>query len=370
MMKKRIGGLIVTIAIGLSVVCILIFRWYRQSNLVVAVANHDASLNVGQGMLKGYDLESSSNDFHKGDTVSNYLDTKNYAGSILLVKNNSALFQRGFGYSNFDNRLYAATNTEYRLGSAQNLVTGMMIGKAIQKQQLSWNSKLDSYFPKVRGSRNISIQSLVSGRARLSISKKVANQVTDLSSFESITGNIRRMNNISDNSEATNYLILMYVLESIYGEKYQQLYKSQVAIPLNLSDTNFVDDSVADNQRAVGYLKKVGEDTNYYNAPVSKSIATFYGYNSIYANTSNLYILEQALLKGNFLSNKIRNKLVDLVPNLVNNGSYYTLESSLPGFQIYTKIKEDGASGVVLMSNYGRESSYMHNTMDFVFQKL
>jgi len=184
-----------------------------------------------------------------------------FMGSVELSQNNKVLYARTIGYADLENKHVADQNTKYRIGSISKTFTTALVFIAIESDKLSLDQTIASYFPNVVNADKINIKHLLghsSGIYNFTNDEDYLDWNTEKQSKEDM---IKRISNLESDFEPgskhdysnSNFILLTYILEDIYGESYSTLISNMIAKPLGLKNTKFGSTIDIDNNDCHSY---------------------------------------------------------------------------------------------------------------------
>ena len=83
--------------------------------------------------------------------MQDYVQSKDFNGTVLVVKNNTVIFKKGYGLRNIEAQLPNDEKGIYQVASLTKQFTAAVIMQLEQEQKLSLQDKLNKYFPQFPG---------------------------------------------------------------------------------------------------------------------------------------------------------------------------------------------------------------------------
>jgi D-alanyl-D-alanine carboxypeptidase len=168
-------------------------------------------------------------------------------GSLAISRNGMILYSKAFGISSVNQKIKINSNekTKYRIGSITNMFTATMIFQAVEEGKITLSTTLNTYFPQLPNSKTITISHLLNHRSGLHnftrdpdynlykiVPKSGKEMLAILSRYKADfpPGLKARFSN-------SNYVILGFILEKIYGKPYREILKQKITSVLCLNDT-------------------------------------------------------------------------------------------------------------------------------------
>lgn len=241
--------------------------------------------------------------------VRQYVDNKQFNGSVLVAENGQVIVKKGYGMANMEWSIANTPDTKFRLGSITKQFTALLIMQLVEKGKLNLEEHISTYlpdYPKATGDR-ITIHHLLTHTAG------VPNYTSFPAFFETMsrdpytpTAFVKEFANLPLDFEPgskfsysnSGYFLLGVLIEKVTGKAYAQVLQENILTPLQLRDTGYDLFSPLLTNRASGYEKKGG---SYVNAPyLDMSIP--YAAGSLYSTVGDLYKWDQALYTDKLLS--------------------------------------------------------------------
>lgn len=103
--------------------------------------------------------------------IANYLDTYANAGflsgTVLVAKDDHVLFERSYGYADYENRVRNANDTRYNIASVTKWMTLTVLLQMVYNHEIVVSDKLEKYIPGIPNGNKITILDLLNHRAGL-----------------------------------------------------------------------------------------------------------------------------------------------------------------------------------------------------------
>mgnify|MGYP000147351656 CR=1 FL=1 len=235
-----------------------------------------------------------------------------FMGSIALLKDGEVIYTKQVGYSDIETRKKPDKNTKYRIGSISKTFTATMVFKAIEDNKLSLNLTLDDFFPSIINANKITINNLLNHRSgihnftndesylKYNTQYKSKNEMVDIitkagSDFEP---------NTKVEYSNSNYVLLSYILETVYKKPYPELLAEIIVKPLNLKNTTYGNKINLDKNECNSY-HYLGEWTKQTETDLSIPL----GAGGIIATPSDLVLFSESLFNFKIISEVSVNKM-------------------------------------------------------------
>lgn len=237
-----------------------------------------------------------------------YIATGNFNGSVLLAREGSILFSRGYGEANFRTQTPNLPETAYYLASTSRIFTSAAILLMEQEGLLSTADPLSRYLPDWPRGDEITLHHLLTlssgmpninqldGYGVLSLAPQTPASLCD--TFRDLPLEFDPGTRpVHSNS---NYNVLALLIERLSGMSYGEFLETRFFAPLGMSHTAHDDDpDRAPPYRALGYRPFGLGGLENHIGPVW-SVKT--GNGSIYGSTEDLYRFDRMLAGGELLN--------------------------------------------------------------------
>lgn len=111
-------------------------------------------------------MKAQSFDCSKVDSLFSLIEQLDKGmGSVSIFHDGKEIYERSFGYSDFENRIKNNSTTKYRIGSISKTFTATIIMKLIENDRVTLNTKLSDYYPEVPNASKINIGHLLQHRS-------------------------------------------------------------------------------------------------------------------------------------------------------------------------------------------------------------
>lgn len=174
-------------------------------------------------------------------------DNHQFMGSVTLSQHNNIIYQNSIGYQNIEKQIKNNENSQYSIGSISKTFTAVLIFKAIENNTLSLNTTLDTFFPTIKNSSKITIEHLLHHRSGIVSFTNNRNYLnwnteskTQLEMIEIIKkGGVAFDPDTKSKYSNSNFVLLSYILESVFKKPYADILKEYISTPLELKNTFF-----------------------------------------------------------------------------------------------------------------------------------
>ena len=296
----------------------------------------------------------SSNRFDR--QVQAYVRNGDFSGSVLVAKDDHALFQKSYGMANYEWNIPNSENTKYHIASVTKTFTAAAILKLDREGKLRLSDPLSKYVPGFLNGERITIEQLLTHTSGLPdfyslpeypIKKYQRVTLADLIAWVK-TKPLDFLPGSKSSYSNTGYGFLAYIIEQVSGEPYEEYVAEAILKPAGMKETGTYRDETLIPGRASGYQPALG-DHGLRNAPAyDKAILT--GSASMYSTSSDLLQWGRALQSG---------KLIDLqgIPYGWNaretrgKHKYIEQDGRAPGFVSHVSFFPDHHLTVIVLGN-------------------
>ena len=196
------------------------------------------------------------------DSLFQILDKKDkFMGSVAVTQNGKLLYSKAIGYANIETDQKVNTLSKYRIGSISKMFTATLILMAVEKNKITLNQTLDSYFPQIEKAKKITIENLLNHRSGIHSFTSDAAYLDYMVQYKSKADMLKIIadgkSDFEPNSKAaysnSNYVLLSYIIEEIYKSRYAWILNEQIIKPLKLKNTYFGESANLQNNETFSY---------------------------------------------------------------------------------------------------------------------
>ena len=189
-------------------------------------------------------------------------DNHKVMGSFALLKDGNIIYKKSIGFADVENNIKANENTQYRIGSISKTFTAVLVMKAVEKNLLKLDDKLNKYYPEIKNSEKITIENLLNHRSGIHNFTEDPNYLKIQTQPISEMGIVKIIADGGSDFEPgikyeysnSNYVLLAIILEKIEKESYSDLLNEQIVKPIGLKFTSVGGKIDASKNQAYGYF--------------------------------------------------------------------------------------------------------------------
>ena len=215
------------------------------------------------------------------------VSVNNFNGNVLVAKKGEIIYQKAFGYRNYDTKELLDNNSVFELASISKQFTAMGILLLKEKGKLTLSDSLRKFFPELPYN-NITIQNLLT-------------HTSGLPSYEDEMADKWNHKNIASNNDVISFLAKeKSIIHFKPGEKWEY---SNTAFVLLASIIEKVSGQTFNEYMEESIFKPLGmQYSRVYNTRRStKEIVPNYAYGYVYSDSLKKYILPDSLPNYDFV---------------------------------------------------------------------
>lgn len=336
---------------------LLFFQPEKKPQSATAETTHsEQQLNFNASQLKNFNQEVQPTSPLAVDMNKQLIDS-DFVGTALVVHEGQIILQQGYGYSNFETKKKNNSQSLFQIGSMQKAYTAVLILQQVQANKLSLDTTLDTYYPNVPYSSQITIRQLLTMTSGLYQKDRPKTMMSD---DEFIRFNIAHAKMDTFNVfryDGVNYNLLVGILEKITNTPYRTLFNQEYITSLHLSNTIFYDAFVQAPNRTYPYEKKEKQDYAKKSKDDSVLFNREVGTGNIAATTGDIY----TFFKNLFSNQLLLPDMMDTIWTTNGSGGYiagtydfgnYVLSHGVEaGFESVICFSKDQKDSVIFLTN-------------------
>ncbi|MCG4282480.1 serine hydrolase domain-containing protein [Lacticaseibacillus saniviri] len=295
-----------------------------------------------------------------------------FQGTIATIQHNKISSVRSYGYQNAGDKIKNSANTMYPIASAEKMMTAVLIAQLIQKGQLSYDTKLSQFYPKVDGADKITVRQLLDHRSGIQMNETYPD--TPLKTEQdAINWTLNHLDTSDDYGYSytnANFVLLSGIVRQVTKQSYMQVLKARILTPLKLQQSKNYDQLTSRDAVAQGYQYEDGHDNQPQ--PISQGLlSSLPGTGSLYMSAADMARFQIALNTNSLLPQAAFKKLLTMTVEpeadesayaggwflgdgyRMVHGSYNDFAWS---FDSIIEMKSTGGSGIVLLANQSTDT--------------
>lgn len=233
----------------------------------------------------------------KGQSLSEYLNTVEFSGAILVSHNNEIIHSAGYGFANHDLGILNTPDTQFYIASLTKQFTSLAIIQLHEQGLLNINEPIDRFFPNFPNGSKITIKHLLTHTSGLHDFTDDWDDIKLLNlSAQELVDRIKNMeldfepgSKVSYSS--SGYILAGKIIEKVSGMAYGHYVESQIFSPLEMSHSSYGYSSENSPNQAIGYIKDVPQQSvnvpmTYAAGAIASSVTDFYLWDQSFYNSS------------------------------------------------------------------------------------
>ncbi len=254
--------------------------------------------------------------------MQSYVDIKEFNGTVLVSKGNDIVFEKAYGYANFEWDIKSTVDTKYKIASVTKPFTAVLVMQLVQEGKIDLNAPITRYLKDYRKDTGdeITIHQLLNHTSGIpdflrlrklrelpsknpySVGEFVEQFCSEDLDFQ--PGTSWRYSN-------SGYTILGHIMEVITDKPFSTLLEEKIFKPLGMNDSGYYYHGPLKKREASGYSKNFNgfENAQYYDMSLP------YASGSIYSTVEDLMRWERALHGGKLLKKSLVEKMYQVSPH-------------------------------------------------------
>lgn len=201
----------------------------------------------------------------KHTKLDSYLSTLNENNrmmtAVYVSKHGKPQYEFYSGLASIDGNVPLSEKTRFRVGSITKIFTSVLIMQLVDRGKLALDTRLDTFYPDIPNASSITIEMLLNHRTgipNLTDQPAYMEYMTESQSREQMEQRILSYESIfkpgsKHQYSNSNYLLLGYIIESIYQKPYAEVAAEKIIRPLGLTSTYYGKSIKIANHEALSY---------------------------------------------------------------------------------------------------------------------
>jgi len=305
------------------------------------------------------------------ELVSKYAENGTFNGSVLVAENGNILFEKGYGYSDREQKTTNTPETKFRIASLTKQFTAMLIMQLVEQGKIKLDGKLSdylTYYRKDNGGK-ITIHNLLTHTS--GVPNYTTSTFMDKNLDKAITpkelivtygsGDLDFEPGSKYNYSNTGYVMLGAVIEEVTGKKYEMVLQEQILTPLGMTNSGYEHNGIKMTNQAIGYDNGPGgvAEAKFIDMSIPFSAG------AMYSTVEDLYKWDRALYTDKLITAQSKEKIY--TPFLNNYGygwnivraktmdaekTIYTHSGGINGFSTNIMRVVSDNLAIIVLSNY------------------
>ena len=248
------------------------------------------------------------------EKLAEYMDAvykaKLFNGVVLVSRNDSILFQKGYGWRDYENRIQHDTNSIFRIGSVTKSFTAVVILYLQEHGQLKLTDNVSKYFPEYKNGDKVIIKNLLTHTSGIIEYSNQVNFFEELAYKPYTQQDFWKFIkdeplNFEPDGEYeysnSNYFILGYLIEKVTGKPYEQNVREIIFNKAGMTHSGFDFTHLPTPYKTVGYDEL--NDSVHTRSRIADSSAA-YAAGGIYSTAGDMYRFHKALITNSIINQK------------------------------------------------------------------
>lgn len=252
----------------------------------------------------------------KAEEIDTFMQSKPlFNGVILVSEKGRVIFNKGYGYANFEWKIPNSPKTKFKIGSITKQFTAMLILQLAEAGKIALNDTISDYLPNYRRDtgKQITIHHLLthtSGLPELHREDYPEFETSLRHNHFSLNESIEKFRSSDLEFEPgsaylysnSGYCILGAIIEKVTGHTYEKVLKDKILTPVKMFDSGVDHYQTVLPERANGYFRKDGVVKN----AASMDLSVVHAAGSMYSTVEDLYLWDQALYTDSLVSDEFK----------------------------------------------------------------
>jgi CubicO group peptidase (beta-lactamase class C family) len=237
-----------------------------------------------------------------------------FSGSVLIAKNGTPLFAKGYGLANHEHNIPNTTKTKFRIGSVSKPIAALIILMLVQQGILNLDDSVRLYVTDVPEAwEKVTIHHLLSHTGgvpehtnQAAFGKQMSGPTTPRDTLRLVSSKPLDFTP-GEKFKYTNtgYLLLGMVAEKVTKRRYAELVQEKICVPLGMKSTGYDEPGAILKDRASGYKRQGTDVTHAAHIHMSWPFAA----GALYSTVEDLLRLDEALYSDKLLGAELRKKM-------------------------------------------------------------
>jgi CubicO group peptidase (beta-lactamase class C family) len=168
-------------------------------------------------------------------------DVNKFSGTVLVARDGKILLNKGYGYSNFENKVANDTGSVFQIYSITKTFTSTMIFKLIEQGKLSLDDRLSKFYPSFPNGEKITIEHLLTHTSGINDQSNEDNAPATEAYRVALFGKNKPNFAPGEGWSYCNggYQLLGYIIAKITAMPYEKAIRENIFNPLGMSKSGF-----------------------------------------------------------------------------------------------------------------------------------
>lgn len=311
-------------------------------------------------------------DVNNDSKIDEYLKSLKFNGSVLVVKNNKVVLNKGYGYADFENKLPNNSETAFYIGSITKVFISTAIMQLQEQGKLNINDPLSKYVPDFPNGNQIKLFHLLTHTSGIPEHSETNQKISHDDLIKKIEkGHLKFHPGTNWDYSDSNYSILAYIVEKITKVPLNLYVKEHIFNIADMKHSGFGDTYYQEPFPSKGFKQK----DNVMISPALPDMSQLFGCGDIYTTPYDMYLFDKALYTGKLLSaDSLKQYFTPFKHNyafgLYRDPGSYSDHGVLPGWNTLNSFSKNGNEFVVLFSNVQNGVKSLGAVNNQIYMKL
>ncbi|MBO1581124.1 serine hydrolase [Bacillus sp. XF8] len=297
--------------------------------------------------------EGQPQEVNENAELDEYLKSKSFSGTAVVVKNGKVLLNKGYGLANREKNIPNNSETTFYIGSISKAFVATAIMQLKDQNKIQTEDTIAKYIPDFPRGSEVKLVHLLTHTSGIPEYEAGADDISHEELLKRI-GQQKRLFNPGEKWKYSdsNYSILGYIVEKVSGQPLEEYIKQHIFDVVGMKNSGFGTELEKTKYPSTGY-KIVN---NNMTVPAIPSMSQLYGNGDIYTSANDLYLFNEALFSGKLISKESYDQMFTAFKKdygfgwYVNPGSYSN-HGVMPGWNCLNGFSRSGNVYVILLSN-------------------
>lgn len=257
--------------------------------------------------------------------VSNYANTKNFNGTVLLGYNGKIAYLKSIGIADRQLNVPITNNSKFKICSITKTFVALIFMQLYEEGKVKFNDTLGTFFSNYKGeARNkVTIHQLLTYSAGIPNCEHnngllVYQQLIDRDEFinKYCSDSLEFIPGSRFNYDNGTYIILGKIIENITGKSFNENLYSRILMPLNLKHTGIITDRTIIDGLIPSYTFDKSQNT-FLNDP-AYFIENYGTSGSMYSTVTDLLIFSNGIFNNKLIKQSTKTLMLSSYPQLYN----------------------------------------------------
>ena len=281
----------------------LLFVTYLKAQQNVAAARQSLNTDTSDTPQSAFD-----------QFMTDYIKNHNFNGTILVQQNGKKIYNRSFGFANFQFNVPTTNETKYKIASITKLFTSVLIMQLVDQEKIDLNQNIKTYLPnyKGEGAEKVKIFNLLTATSGIESNEKdvkgddiPAMYARPYSTDELLnifcSGKLENEPGKVWNYNNADYVILGKIIEAICNKPYEDVLKEKIFEPLQMNNTGMF--SMTKVIKNLANIYEVNDSAKTIESTPPIYTENYYAAGGLYSTADDLLKFSNALYGGRLINN-------------------------------------------------------------------